>query len=109
MHICVMGGSGFIGHYFCEALHALGHRVTILDLVAPRFHVIAPDYQGFGNSDRPDPAVYAYSFEAISVTIEKFLALKGFDHYGLFMQDYGGPVGFRMALAPLLLEQPCGI
>jgi GlcNAc-P-P-Und epimerase len=42
MRICVMGGSGFIGHYFCEALHARGHQVTILDLVAPRFHVM-PD------------------------------------------------------------------
>ena len=65
--------------------------------LAPRFHVIAPDYQGFGNSDRPDPATYSYSFEAISETVEKFLAAKGFDHYGLFMQDYGGPVGFRIA------------
>jgi pimeloyl-ACP methyl ester carboxylesterase len=64
--------------------------------LAPRFHVIAPDYQGFGNSDRPDPVTYHYSFEAISVTMEKFLAAKGFDHYGLFMQDYGGPVGFRI-------------
>lgn len=64
--------------------------------LAPRFHVIAPDYQGFGNSDRPDPATYAYSFEGISVTMERFLAAKGFDHYGLFMQDYGGPVGFRI-------------
>ncbi len=64
--------------------------------LAPRFHVIAPDYQGFGNSDAPDPASYHYSFDAISVTIEKFLAAKGFDHYGVFMQDYGGPVGFRI-------------
>jgi pimeloyl-ACP methyl ester carboxylesterase len=64
--------------------------------LAPRFHVIAPDYPGFGNSDRPDPATYHYSFEGISRTIEKFLAAKGFDHYGIFMQDYGGPVGFRI-------------
>jgi pimeloyl-ACP methyl ester carboxylesterase len=64
--------------------------------LAPRFHVIAPDYQGFGNSDRPDPATYQYSFDAISVTMDKFLAAKGFGHYGIFMQDYGGPVGFRI-------------
>lgn len=64
--------------------------------LAPRFHVIAPDYQGFGNSDAPDPASYHYSFDAISVTVEKFLAARGFDHYGVFMQDYGGPVGFRI-------------
>ena len=71
------------------------YRDLIVALAA-RFHVIAPDYQGFGNSDQPDPAKYRYSFEAISVTIEKFLAAKGFDRYGIFMQDYGGPVGFRI-------------
>ncbi len=70
---------------------------NLIPALADRFHVIAPDYQGFGNSDHPDPATYHYSFDAISVTIEKFLAAKGFDHYGLFMQDYGGPVGFRIA------------
>jgi pimeloyl-ACP methyl ester carboxylesterase len=64
--------------------------------LARKFHVIAPDYPGFGESDIPDPATYSYSFEGISNTIEHFLAAKGFDHYGLFVQDYGGPVGFRI-------------
>jgi pimeloyl-ACP methyl ester carboxylesterase len=68
----------------------------LIPALAGRFHVIAPDYQGFGNSEHPDPATYHYSFDAISVTVEKFLAAKGFDHYGLYMQDYGGPVGFRI-------------
>lgn len=68
----------------------------LIPALSKRFHVIAPDYQGFGNSDRPDPATYQYSFDSISVTMEKFLAAKGFDHYGLFVQDYGGPVGFRI-------------
>jgi pimeloyl-ACP methyl ester carboxylesterase len=71
------------------------YRDLIVALAA-RFHVIAPDYQGFGNSDRPDPASYRYSFEGISRTMEQFLVAKGFDRYGLFMQDYGGPVGFRI-------------
>jgi pimeloyl-ACP methyl ester carboxylesterase len=69
---------------------------NLIPALSGRFHVIAPDYQGFGNSDHPDPAAYHYSFDAISVTMEKFLAAKGFDHYGLFVQDYGGPVGFRI-------------
>jgi pimeloyl-ACP methyl ester carboxylesterase len=69
---------------------------NLIPALAGRFHLIAPDYQGFGNSDHPDPATYHYSFDAISVTMEKFLAAKGFDHYGLFVQDYGGPVGFRI-------------
>jgi pimeloyl-ACP methyl ester carboxylesterase len=65
--------------------------------LAGTFHVIAPDYPGFGESDIPDPASYNYSFEGISNTVEHFLAAKGFDHYGLYVQDYGGPVGFRIA------------
>lgn len=69
---------------------------NLLPLLSDKFHVIAPDYQGFGFSDMPDPAKYAYTFDAMSVTIEKFLAAKGFDHYGLYAQDYGGPVGFRI-------------
>ena len=69
---------------------------NLIQALSGRFHVIAPDYQGFGNSDTPDPAAYHYSFDGISETMEKFLAAKGFDHYGLFVQDYGGPVGFRI-------------
>jgi pimeloyl-ACP methyl ester carboxylesterase len=69
---------------------------NLIPLLSDKFHVIAPDYQGFGFSDMPDPASYAYTFDAISETMEKFLAAKGFDHYGLYAQDYGGPVGFRI-------------
>ena len=64
--------------------------------LAGKFHVIAPDYPGFGLSDMPDPATYAYTFDGISEVVGHFLAAKGFDHYGLFVQDYGGPVGFRI-------------
>ncbi len=68
----------------------------LIRALADRFHVIAPDYPGFGNSDSPDPAAYSYSFDNLSNVIENFLQIKGFDHYGLFVQDYGGPVGFRI-------------
>jgi pimeloyl-ACP methyl ester carboxylesterase len=69
---------------------------NLVPLLADRFHVISPDYPGFGNSDMPDPATYAYTFDNLSQVIEDFLKQKGFDHYGLFVQDYGGPVGFRI-------------
>jgi len=69
---------------------------NLLPALADRFHVISPDYPGFGNSDVPDPAMFAYTFDKISAIVEDFLKLKGFDHYGLFVQDYGGPVGFRI-------------
>ncbi len=64
--------------------------------LAGTFHVIAPDYPGFGESDIPDPASYSYTFDGISEIVEHFLKAKGFDHYGLYVQDYGGPVGFRV-------------
>ena len=64
--------------------------------LADKFHVISPDYPGFGLSDMPDPATYAYTFEGISLIVEHFLTMKGFDHFGLFAQDYGGPIGFRI-------------
>ncbi len=68
----------------------------LIQSLSDKFHVIAPDYPGFGLSDMPDPATYNYTFESISQIVEHFLKLKGFDHYGLFAQDYGGPVGFRI-------------
>jgi pimeloyl-ACP methyl ester carboxylesterase len=61
-----------------------------------KFHVIAPDYPGFGLSDQPDPATHPYTFEGFSTIIEHLLQAKGFDHFGLYVQDYGGPVGFRI-------------
>jgi len=80
-------------HGFPAASHQ--YRDLIRSL-SDTFHVIAPDYPGFGLSDMPDPAVYDYTFDGMSEIVEHFLTLKGFDHYGLYAQDYGGPVGFRI-------------
>jgi len=69
---------------------------NLIPALAEHFHVISPDYPGFGNSDMPDPATFPYTFERLSQVTEKFLREKGFERYGLFVQDYGGPVGFRI-------------
>jgi pimeloyl-ACP methyl ester carboxylesterase len=69
---------------------------NLIPALADRFHVISPDYPGFGNSDTPDPSKFAYTFDKIAEIVEHFLEKKGFRHYGLFVQDYGGPVGFRL-------------
>jgi len=69
---------------------------NLLPALANRFHVLSPDYPGFGNSGLPDPAPFSYTFDKISEIVEAFLKLKGFDRYGLFVQDDGGPVGFRI-------------
>ena len=69
---------------------------NLIPALAGAFHVIAMDYPGFGNSDMPDPAKYPYTFEKTSEIVETFLKRKEITRFGLFMQDYGGPVGFRI-------------
>jgi pimeloyl-ACP methyl ester carboxylesterase len=69
---------------------------NLIPALATKFHVIAMDYPGFGNSDMPDPAKYPYTFDKISEVVEAFLKKRGFTRFGLFVQDYGGPVGFRI-------------
>jgi pimeloyl-ACP methyl ester carboxylesterase len=63
------------------------------------FHLVAPDYPGFGHSDWPDPKHFAYTFDHIAEIMDHFTEALGLSHYALYMQDYGGPVGFRMILA----------
>jgi pimeloyl-ACP methyl ester carboxylesterase len=70
---------------------------NLIPALAGGFHVIAPDYPGFGNSDMPDPANFAYTFDRLAEVTAKFLKQKGFFRFGLFVQDYGGPVGLRIA------------
>ena len=67
--------------------------------LSDRYHLVAPDYPGFGHSDWPDPKKFAYTFDHIAETMNHFTEALGLSHYTLYMQDYGGPVGFRMALA----------
>jgi pimeloyl-ACP methyl ester carboxylesterase len=70
----------------------------LLDRLSSHYHVIAPDYPGFGHSDAPSPTDYAYTFDKLAATIAGLLRALAIDRYVLFMQDYGGPVGFRLAL-----------
>src|ERR1700678_1525224 len=71
----------------------------LLTRLADNYHLIAPDYPGYGHSDWPDPKQFDYTFEHIASVINDFTQALGLSHYTLYMQDYGGPVGFRMALA----------
>jgi pimeloyl-ACP methyl ester carboxylesterase len=71
----------------------------LLTRLADNYHLVAPDYPGFGHSDWPDPKQFDYTFDHIASVIDDFTQALGLSHYTLYMQDYGGPVGFRMALA----------
>jgi pimeloyl-ACP methyl ester carboxylesterase len=89
-------------HGFPASSHQYRNLITAL---ADKFHVIAMDYPGFGNSDMPDPVKYTYTFDKTAEVVEIFLKKKEFTRFGLFVQDYGGPVGFRIiSHNPDLLE-----
>jgi pimeloyl-ACP methyl ester carboxylesterase len=71
----------------------------LLARLADRVHLVAPDYPGFGHSAWPDPKTFAYTFDHFGDIIGRFTEALGLSRYTLYMQDYGGPVGFRLALA----------
>jgi pimeloyl-ACP methyl ester carboxylesterase len=69
---------------------------TLLPLLATRYHLIAPDFPGFGQSEAPPSATYAYSFDHLAKTIDDLLATINVKSYSLYLHDYGAPVGFRI-------------
>jgi len=83
-------------------LHGFPSSSRMFESLFPRlsdhFHLVAPDYPGFGHSDWPDPKRFDYSFDHIASVIEDFTQAIGLSHYTLYLQDYGGPIGFRMTL-----------
>jgi pimeloyl-ACP methyl ester carboxylesterase len=67
--------------------------------LASKYHLVAPDYPGFGQSDAPSPKDFAYTFDHIANVMDDFTDAVGLKNYVLYMQDYGGPVGMRLAVA----------
>jgi pimeloyl-ACP methyl ester carboxylesterase len=85
--LLLLGGFPASSHQFRNLIPAL----------ADQFHVVSPDYPGFGNTDMPDPSVFAYTFDRLSEIVEELLQAIGFTGpMGIYMQDYGGPVGNRI-------------
>jgi pimeloyl-ACP methyl ester carboxylesterase len=71
----------------------------LIPLLAPHFHVIAPDLPGFGQSEAPPPTSYHYTFDQLATTTNHLLEQLGLSRYSFYLHDYGGPVGFRIILA----------
>jgi pimeloyl-ACP methyl ester carboxylesterase len=71
----------------------------LLARLSDQYHLIAPDYPGFGHSDSPSPGNFTYTFDHIASIIYDFTVALGLSRFAIYMQDYGGSVGFRMALA----------
>src|SRR5262245_29912418 len=72
---------------------------TLIPLLADRYHLIAPDYPGFGNSDAPPPDKFTYTFASVADVIDEFTQAIHLNKYALYLQNYGGPVGYRVAVA----------
>jgi pimeloyl-ACP methyl ester carboxylesterase len=72
---------------------------SLFQRLADSYLLVAPDYPGFGHSDWPDPKKFDYTFDRIASVMTDFTQALGLSKYTLYMQDYGGPVGFRMVLA----------
>ena len=72
----------------------------LLTRLSDRYHMIAPDYPGFGHSDWPDPKAFAYTFDHCAEIMDHFSEALGLSRYTLYMQDYGGGRGFSDALVP---------
>src|SRR6185295_1162016 len=81
-------------HGFPSSSHM--YRDLINDL-STDYHLIAPDYPGFGQSDAPSTSEYNYSFENLALTINHFIDILELKKITLYVHDYGGPVGFRIA------------
>jgi pimeloyl-ACP methyl ester carboxylesterase len=79
-------------HGFPSASHMFR---DLMPLLADRFHIVAPDLPGFGKSDRPSDRS---TFDRIAAVIDRFTEVIGFDHYAVYVFDYGAPTGFRLAL-----------
>jgi len=71
----------------------------LIPLLSGRYHVLAPDYLGSGFSERPSPDQITYRFDVLAEHVTGFVEALGIDRYVLYMQDFGSPVGFRVALA----------
>jgi pimeloyl-ACP methyl ester carboxylesterase len=83
-------------HGFPTSSHMFRNLIPAL---ADRYRVVAPDYPGFGQSSAPSVREFDYSFARLTDIIEKFTRKIALPRYGIYMQDYGGPVGFRLAAA----------
>ncbi len=70
---------------------------NLIPQLAERYHVLAPDYPGFGASEMPDPTEFEYSFDNFAQIIRGFLETQDVERYSIYLMDYGAPVGFRVA------------
>src|SRR5881397_2760260 len=85
--ILLLHGFPTAGHMFRDLIPQL----------ADRFHLIAPDLPGFGQSDMPDDGTLVYTFDNVARVIDRFTEVIGLGRFAIYVFDYGAPTGFRLA------------
>lgn len=81
-------------HGFPTSSHMFRNLITSL---SDQYHLVAPDYPGFGNSEQPSMDDFDYTFDNLANVTEKFVAAIGVKKYSVYLMDYGAPIGFRLA------------
>jgi pimeloyl-ACP methyl ester carboxylesterase len=81
-------------HGFPTSSHMFRNLIPAL---ADRWHVLAPDYPGYGESSMPSVDEFEYTFDRLAEVVEKFIEEKGVERFTLYLMDYGAPVGYRLA------------
>ncbi|HET9825007.1 MAG TPA: alpha/beta fold hydrolase, partial [Chitinophagaceae bacterium] len=81
-------------HGFPSSSHMYRHLINEL---SAEYHVVAPDYPGFGQSSSPSPSMYDYTFDNLASTMSRFIDEIKLTRCVLYVHDYGGPIGFRIA------------
>ena len=81
-------------HGFPTSSHMFRDLITEL---ADEYHLVAPDYPGYGYSSMPSVDEFDYSFDNIAQLMEQFVDVVGIDRFSLYLMDYGAPIGFRIA------------
>ena len=82
-------------HGFPTSSHMFRNLIPAL---ADKYHVVAPDYPGYGNSSAPSVKEFEYTFDNLANIVEKFTEKVGLKKYSIYLMDYGAPVGFRLAV-----------
>jgi pimeloyl-ACP methyl ester carboxylesterase len=82
-------------HGFPSASHMFR---DLIPLLADRFHIVAPDLPGFGQSDMPARSKFAYTFDHVADVIDRFTEVVGLKRFAVYVFDYGAPTGFRIAV-----------
>ena len=82
-------------HGFPTSSHMFRNLIPAL---ADKYHVVAPDYPGYGNSSAPSVDDFDYTFDNLANVVEQFTEKVGLKKYSIYLMDYGAPVGFRLAV-----------